>query len=168
MAEDTASQQSNVAAATRDLFKDPTTALVQQRDVNRVQAIAESIEESVRTIMSQVQLAGATFEPSCLLPLLPLMMQTVETYTELPGQQKKAMVLAALKAALAAVVPLQFHPVVLPLIDPVVGAAIDFGVSAYHALSDEATKAGSKCGKWCFARCGKTKTTTSSTTTSTT
>lgn len=150
---DTVSTKSLVPQTTRDLFKDPTTALVQQRDVDRVQQLAQEIESDVRSIVSKIKFddPSTKFEPSCLLCLLPTMMQTVETYKELPGAQKKAMVLTALKAALAAVVPLPYQAIVLPLVDPVVGAAIDFGVAAYHSLQEEATKTGAnKCVKFCF------------------
>jgi hypothetical protein len=154
VAAETASTRSLVPQTTRELFKDPVAGLVQQRDVDRVQQLAADIEADVRAIVSKVDFDSNTkFEPSCLLVLLPTMMRTVETYKELPGPQKKAMVLTALKAALAAVVPAPFQAVVLPLVDPVVGAAIDFGVAAYHSLQEEATQANaSKCVKFCFGR----------------
>lgn len=152
MTEDTVS----IKSTTRNLFKDPTTNLVQQRDVDRVEQLAATIESQVRGIVGRCTFEdGKPFDMSTILCVLPLMMQTVETYRELPGPQKKAMVLTALKAALAAVVPLPYQPLVLPLVDPVIGAAIDFGVSAFHALGDEAAQLGStsgnKCVRWCFS-----------------
>ena len=149
---ETSSTKSLVPLATRELFKDPTTALIQKRDVDRVQQLAQDIEANVKVIIDKINYnADTKFDPSCLFCLLPTMMQTVETYKELPGPQKRAMVLTALKAALAAVVPLPYQALVLPLVDPVVGTAIDFGVTAYHSLQDEAAKeSASKCIKFCF------------------